>query len=522
MVQLLKCPFRFIVMALKRLLSSGRTLSSAAVYNSTNVPITQTQLFINNEFVPAQSGKRFEVINPASGDVICDVAEADSADVDIAVAAAKKAFQFGSTWRTMDASQRGVLMYKLADAIERDIDYIAALETLDNGKPFKDSKNIDTALVINCLRYFAGWADKIHGKTIPSDGSTFVYTKHEPVGVVGGITPWNFPLLMAFWKLSPILACGNTVVLKVAEQTPLTALYIAKLAVEVGFPPGVINILSGYGPTAGGAIANHPDINKVGFTGSTEVGKIIQQAAGASNLKRVTLELGGKSPNIIFDDCDLEQAVAGAHMGLFFNVGQCCCAGSRIYVQEGIYEKFVKRMVEKAEARVLGDPFDPKTNHGPQIDDVQLEKILALIETGKAQGANLETGGTRFGDKGYFVKPTVFSDVKDDMDISTNEIFGPVMQVTSFKDTDEVIERANNTEYGLAAAVFSKNVDTIHHVTSALQAGKIWVNTYNVLVCQSPFGGYKQSGFGRDLGEYALSHYTEVKCVTTAIPQKNS
>jgi len=312
-------------------------------------------------------------------------------------------------------------------------------------------------------------------------------------------------------------------VMKVAEQTPLTALYVAKLAKEVGFPEGVINVLSGYGPTAGGAIASHMNIEKVGFTGSTEVGKIIQEASAKSNLKRVTLELGGKSPNIIFDDCDLEQAVEAAHMGVFFNVGQCCCAGTRIYVQETLYEKFVQRMVEKAQKeRILGDPFDPMTNHGPQIDGVQLNKILGLVDSGVKQGASLQTGGSQHGDKGFFMQPTVFADVQDHMDISTQEIFGPVMQISSFKDTDEVIERANNSNYGLAAAVFTKNVDRMYHISSALKAGNMWVNCYNVLVPQSPFGGYKESGFGRDLGEYALNHYTEVKCVTLAIPQKNS
>ncbi|KAL5257650.1 hypothetical protein ACHWQZ_G012540 [Mnemiopsis leidyi] len=366
------------------------TAAAAAVaYNSKNVPVHQTKLFINNEFVESVSGKRFEVINPATGDLICDVAEADKEDVDIAVAAARKAVEYGSPWRTMDASQRGRLMYKWADAIERDLDYIAALETLDNGKPLNDSRGADLPLVINTLRYFAGWCDKIQGKTIPSDGSNFVYTRHEPVGVVGGITPWNFPLGMFAWKIAPILACGNTCVMKVAEQTPLTALYVAKLAKEVGFPEGVINVLAGYGPTAGRAIAYHMDIEKVGFTGSTEVGKLVQEASAKSNLKRVTLELGGKSPNIIFDDCDLEQAVAASHMGVFFNVGQCCCAGTRIYVQDTMYEKFVERMVQKAQQdRILGDPYDPRTNHGPQIDDVQLNKILGLVESGIQQGAS--------------------------------------------------------------------------------------------------------------------------------------
>lgn len=506
----------------RTLLRCHSTAAAAIAYNSKNVPIEQTKLFINNEFVEAASGKRLEVINPSTGDTICDVAEADKADVDIAVAAARSAFNYGSEWRTMNASNRGRLMYKWADAIERDIHYIAALETLDNGKPFNDSLHVDIPLVINTLRYYAGWADKVHGKTIPSDGGTFVYTRHEPVGVVGGITPWNFPLAMFAWKIAPILACGNTCVMKVAEQTPLTALYCAKLAKEVGFPDGVINILSGYGPTAGGAIASHMDIEKVGFTGSTEVGKIIQMESAKSNLKRVTLELGGKSPNIVFDDCDLDQAVAASHMAVFFNVGQCCCAGTRLYVQETMYEKFVEKMVEKAQNRILGDPYDPKTNHGPQIDGEQLNKILGLVDSGVKQGASLQTGGAQFGDKGFFMQPTVFADVQDHMDISTQEIFGPVMQISSFKDEEEIIERANNTNFGLAAAVFTKNLDRMYHISTALKAGTVWGNCYNVLVPQSPFGGFKESGFGRDLGEYALNHYTEVKCVTLAVPQKNS
>lgn len=506
-----------------RSLTRGKSTAAAAVaYNNKNVPIRQTQLFINNEFVDAVSGDRLEVFHPATGEVICDVAEGDKADVDIAVAAARKAFEVGSPWRTMDASMRGRLIYKLADAIENDIEYIAALETLDNGKPYSDSLDVDVPLVINTLRYFAGWADKIHGKTIPSDGSNFVYTRHEPVGVVGGITPWNFPLAMFAWKVAPMLACGNTAVMKVAEQTPLTALYVAKLAKDVGFPAGVLNVISGHGHTAGQALGMHMDVDKIGFTGSTEVGKLIQQYSAQSNLKRVTLELGGKSPNIVFDDCNLDAAVDAAHMGVFFNVGQCCCAGTRLYVQESIYDHFVERMVEKAQHRVLGDPYDPSTNHGPQIDGEQLNKIIGLVNSGVEQGASLQTGGAQHGDKGFYMQPTVFADVKDHMNISTDEIFGPVMQISSFKDEDEVISRANNTPYGLAAAVFTNDINRMYKMTSSLKAGSVWGNTYNVLVPQSPFGGFKESGHGRDLGEYALNHYTEVKCVTLAVPQKCS
>ena len=472
------------------------------------------KIFTNNEWDDALSGKTFPTINPATGEKICDVAEGDKADVDKAVAAACEAFKLGSMWRTMDASQRGVLLNKLADLIERDREYLARLETLNNGKPISESAD-DLSETIKCYRYYAGWADKIHGKTIPVDGSFFTFTRHEPVGVCGQIIPWNYPLLMQAWKLAPALCAGNTVILKPAEQTPLTALYVASLIVEAGFPPGVVNIVPGYGPTAGAAIAYHPDVDKVAFTGSTEVGHLIQQAAGASNLKRVTLELGGKSPIIIFADCgDLDYAVEVSHDALFSNQGQCCSAASRTFVEESIYDEFVRKSVERARKRKVGDPFNPDCEQGPQIDQEQFDKIMDLIASGKKEGAKLGCGGRRFGDKGFFIEPTVFSDVQDNMRIAKGEIFGPVMQILKFKTVEEVIRRANSTNYGLAAAVMTSNLDKALMVSQALQAGSVWVNCYNVVTPQTPFGGFKQSGNGRELGVYGLQQYSEIKTVT--------
>ncbi|XP_074015846.1 aldehyde dehydrogenase, mitochondrial isoform X1 [Numenius arquata] len=484
--------------------------------------IACNKIFINNEWHDAVSKKTFPTINPATGEVICQVAEGDKADVDKAVKAAKAAFQLGSPWRRMDASHRGKLLNRLADLIERDRAYLAALETLDNGKPYSISYLVDLDMVVKCLRYFAGWSDKFHGKTIPLDGDFFCYTRHEPVGVCGQIIPWNFPLLMQAWKLGPALATGNVVVMKVAEQTPLSALYVANLIKEAGFPPGVVNIIPGYGPTAGAAISSHMDVDKVAFTGSTEVGHLIQKAAAESNLKRVTLELGGKSPNIIMSDADMDWAVDQAHFALFFNQGQCCCAGSRTYVQEDIYHEFVERSVEKAKARVVGNPFDFKTEQGPQVDEEQFKKILGYISTGKREGAKLLCGGNPAADRGYFIQPTVFGDVQDNMTIAREEIFGPVMQILKFKTIEEVIERANDSKYGLAAAVFTKDLDKANYVSQSLRAGTVWVNCYDVFGAQAPFGGYKASGNGRELGEYGLEAYVEVKNVTIKIPQKNS
>jgi aldehyde dehydrogenase (NAD+) len=369
-------------------------------------------------------------------------------------------------------------------------------------------------LTIACYRYYAGWADKIQGKTIPISGNYFCYTRLEPVGVVGQIIPWNFPLLMQAWKLAPALATGNTVVLKPAEQTPLTALRVGELILEAGFPAGVVNIVPGYGPTAGAAIARHMDIDKVAFTGSTEVGHLIMEASAKSNLKRVTLELGGKSPNIVFADADMEQAVEGSHFALFFNQGQCCCAGSRLYVEEKCYDEFVERSVARAKKRTVGDPLDPATEQGPQVDDAQFDKVMSYIEAGKKEGAKLLCGGDRVGSRGYFVRPTVFADVKDDMKIAQEEIFGPVMTILKFRDMDELVDRANKTMYGLAAGVWTRDISKAHAIANSVRAGTVWVNCYDVFDAAAPFGGFKQSGIGRELGEYGLQQYTEVKTVT--------
>nr|AVR59245.1 aldehyde dehydrogenase 1 [Platynereis dumerilii] len=489
-------------------------------------PITQpevkcTQIFINNEFRNSVNGKTFPTINPTTGEVICQVQEGGKADIDVAVAAARKAFELGSPWRRMDASDRGRLIIKFSDLLERDAVYIGSLETLDNGKPFKDAF-LTVFAAVKMLRYFAGLADKNVGQTIPVDGDYFTYTRHEPVGVCGSIIPWNFPIVMWALKFAPAIATGNVVVIKPAEQTPLTALYLAALTKEAGFPPGVVNVVPGFGPTAGAALSEHMDVDKIAFTGSTDVGKIIQIASGKSNLKNVTLELGGKSPNIIMDDVNLDEAVEMAHFALFFNMGQVCIAGSRTYVHEKIYDEFVKKATARAQKRVVGSPWDKETESGPQIDQTQMEKILELIESGKKEGAKLQTGGVRKGDKGYFIESTVFSDVTDNMRIAREEIFGPVQQIIKFKDIDEVIKRANDSSYGLAAAVFTKDLDKAIKVSNGLQAGTVWVNTYHALHTQAPFGGYKMSGIGREFGTYGLQQYTQVKTVTMKISEKNS
>lgn len=486
-----------------------------------NPSVLYTGIFIDNEWHRSRSGKTFPTLNPTTGETIADVQEGDAADIDIAVNAASKAFKFGSPWRTMDASERGLLLHRLADLMERDRAYLASLETLDNGKPYKAAYEFDVTRSIETLRYYAGWADKNHGKTIPADGNFFAYTRHEPVGVCGQIIPWNFPILMMTWKLGPALATGNVVVLKPAEQTPLTALYIAQLTKDAGFPNGVVNVVPGYGK-AGAALVAHNLVDKIAFTGSTQVGKLVQQGAAMSNLKRTTLELGGKSPNIIFKDSDLDYAVETAHFALFYNMGQCCCAGSRTFVEDSIYDEFVERSAARAKSRVVGDPFDSNVEHGPQIDEEQRNRIMSLIETGKQQGAKLVSGGTTVGDRGYFVAPTVFANVDDHMTIAKEEIFGPVQQILKFSSLNEVITRANNTDYGLAAAVFTKDIDKANYITQGLRAGTVWVNTYNTLVPQVPFGGYKMSGHGREFGEYGLEAYTEVKSVIIKVNQKNS
>jgi aldehyde dehydrogenase (NAD+) len=488
-------------------------MSSASKSKIIKAPkVSNQKLFINGKWVNSISGKTFATLNPSTGQEICQVAEADSADVDLAVKAARKAFESGP-WKKMSAAERGRRINKLADLMEQNLPELAALESLDNGKPLRDSLNADLPLSIKAYRYYAGWCDKTHGKTIPVEGEYFCYTKHEPVGVVGQIIPWNFPLLMTAWKWAPALATGCTIVLKPAEQTPLTALRMAALAQEADIPDGVINVLPGFGPTAGAAITSHMDIDKVAFTGEGSTGQLVMQAAAKSNLKRVSLELGGKSPNVVFADADLDAAVEGAYFGLFFNQGQCCCAGSRLFVEEKIHDAFVEKLVARAKKQRIGDPFDMATTQGPQISQEQCDRIMGYIDIGISEGANLLSGGKRVGNKGYFIQPTIFDGVKDNMRIAKEEIFGPVMNILKFKDVDEVIQRGNKTFYGLAAAIWTKDITKAHRLANSLRAGTVWVNCYDVFDAAAPFGGFKMSGIGRELGEYALSLYTEVKTV---------
>jgi len=469
-----------------------------------------TGLFINNEFVKAADGKTFEVINPATEKVICSVQEGTEKDIDIAVSAARKAFE--GPWRKETPENRGKLLVKLANLFEENLDLLASVEALDNGKAVNMAK-VDIGMCAGCLRYYGGWADKIEGKTVDTTPDTFNYIRKEPIGVCGQIIPWNFPLLMWAWKIGPAIACGNTVVMKTAEQTPLGALVAATLVKKAGFPPGVINVISGFGKTAGAALASHMDVDKVAFTGSTVVGRTILKAAASPNLKKVTLELGGKSPNIVFADADIDNAISWVNFGIFFNHGQCCCAGSRIYVQDSIYDKFVERFKERAQKNVVGDPFAKDTFQGPQVSQVQFDRIMNYIQAGKDAGAKVEIGGNRKGDQGYFIEPTIFSNVTEDMKIVQEEIFGPVCSISKFKDKEEAIRVGNKTTYGLAAAVHTSNLNTAIEVSNALKAGTVWVNTYNTLHHQLPFGGYKESGIGRELGEDALANYTQTKTV---------
>jgi len=482
------------------------------------VQVKYTQLLIDGQFVNAASGKTFPTFDPRTGDVIANVAEGDAPDVNRAVKAARKAFDVGP-WPKMTAYERSCIMLRFADLLEKHNDEIAALETWDNGKPYEQASLVEVPMAVRLFRYYAGWADKIHGLTVPADGPYHVQTLHEPIGVAGQIIPWNFPLLMFAWKVGPALACGNSIVLKSAEQTPLTALYAAKLFHEAGLPPGVLNIVSGFGPTAGAAIARHMDIDKVAFTGSTETGKAVLELASKSNLKPVTLELGGKSPFIVCEDADVDQAVELAHFALFFNQGQCCCAGSRTFVHESIHDEFVEKAKARCLSRVVGDPFRKGVEQGPQIDQEQFNKILRYIKAGKESGAKLVTGGDQIGTKGFYIMPTIFSDVQDDMAIATDEIFGPVQSIIKFKTLDEVIKRANASRYGLAAGVFTQNIETANTLTRALRVGTVWVNCFDIFDAGIPFGGYKMSGTGREKGIYSLQNYLQVKAVVT--PLKN-
>lgn len=476
-----------------------------------HVKIEHTDLFINNEFVPAKSGKRFNSINPTNGEVMASLAEADAADVDIAVKAARVAYE--TVWKFVGPNARANLMLRLAELMEKNINTLAALESHDNGKTYGIAKAVDLTECINTIRYFGGWASKIEGKSIQVDGTYDVKTVHEPFGVVGAIIPWNFPMLMLCWKFGPCLATGNCLVLKTSEKTPVTALYFASLVKEAGFPPGVVNILSGYGPTAGAALAKHMDVDKVAFTGSTAVGRQLLHYSADSNLKKVTLELGGKSPAIIFPDVDLDAAVAGAAFGIFFNAAQCCCAASRTYVHESVYDEFVARSKKHAASITLSCQSNDMMSMGPIVDETQHKKVLGFIDAGKTDGAHLETGGSKGSDKGFYVQPTVFSGVTDNMRIARDEIFGPVQSIFKFSTIEEVVARANDTQYGLAASVWTNDLDVASIMSANLKAGTVWINCHNALLRAVPFGGYKQSGMGRDLGEYALHEYTQVKSI---------
>ncbi len=475
------------------------------------VKIKQGKLFINGKWVNSVSGKTFDTLNPATEEIITSVAEGDSADIDLAVGAARKAFEEGP-WRNVDARERGKILLRIVELIDKNKEELALLETMDNGKPISETTNVDIPLGIDCFLYYAGWADKIHGETIPVRGEFFNYTLREPVGVVGQIIPWNFPLLMAAWKIAPALACGNTVVLKPAEQTPLTALRLGEICQEAGLPDGVLNIVTGYGPTAGAALAAHMDVDKIAFTGENTTGRTIMQAA-SKNLKRISLELGGKSPNIVFADSDIDSAVAGAMRGIFFNQGEVCCAGSRLFLEKSIHEEFVDKLSNKAAGMRVGNPEDAGTQMGAQVSKEQFDKILGYIDTGKQEGAKLVTGGERCGEKGYFIRPTIFDAVDNNMKIAREEVFGPVVSAITFDDVSEMVRQSNLSIYGLAAAVWTRDIKKAHRLARDLKAGTIWINTYNTFDAASPFGGFKQSGFGRELGVHALELYTQVKSV---------
>jgi phenylacetaldehyde dehydrogenase len=474
------------------------------------------KMLINGQWVNAASGKTFPTYNPATGEVLAQVAEGDRDDVEQAVRAARKAFDNGP-WRRMTASERGRLVWKLGDLIEQHAEEFAYIESLDNGKPLKVAKAADVPLAADLFHYMAGWATKIEGNTIPiSVPGHFAYTLREPIGVVAQIIPWNFPLLMAAWKLGPALATGCTVILKPAEQTPLSALRLGELIQEAGFPDGVVNIIPGYGETAGAALAAHPDVDKIAFTGSTEVGKLIVHAA-AGNLKKVSLELGGKSPNVIFKDADLETAIPGAASAIYFNHGQCCCAGSRLYVEKSVYDQVVEGVAERAKKIRVGAGLDPDTQMGPLVSTEQLDRVCGYLESGFSEGAKAVAGGKKAGDRGYFVEPTLLVDTNENMKVVKEEIFGPVVTAMPFSDPEEIVPRANDSEYGLAAGVWTRDINKAHRMAAHLRAGTVWINCYNVFDAALPFGGYKQSGWGREMGHEVLNNYTQTKAVCAKI-----
>ncbi len=486
-------------------------MTEATLTRSVPDVLAPGRLFIGGEWQDAESGKTFEVIDPARAEVVTEVAEADAADIDRAVRAAREAFE--GDWRKTTPRQRGRLMWKLAERLEERKDEIALVETLNNGKPLFES-GIDVAMTIQTFEYYAGWATKIEGETIPvSVPFQFNYTLREPIGVVGAIVPWNFPLNLASWKVAPALAAGCTVVLKPATETPLTALLLADAAAEVGFPPGVLNVVPGQGRTAGEALVAHPGVDKIAFTGSTAVGQHIARVA-VDTVKRVSLELGGKSPNIVFADADLPVAAKGALNGIFYGKGEVCAAGSRLLVEESAHEQLVGMVAEGADGMKVGDPLEKGTRIGAVVSEQQMETVLGYIRKGVEEGARVVAGGGRADiEPGYFVKPTVFDDVTSDMTIAREEIFGPVLATLTFDGVEEAIELANDSMYGLAAAVWTSDVKKAHYVASRLKAGTVWINTYNLYDPASPFGGYKESGYGRDLGRHALEGYTQVKSV---------
>ncbi|XP_062087023.1 aldehyde dehydrogenase family 2 member C4-like [Humulus lupulus] len=475
-----------------------------------------TKLFIDGEFVHALSGKTFETIDPRNGEVIAKVAKGDKEDVDLAVKAARVAFDHGP-WPRLPGSERGKIIMKFADLIDQNTEELAILDSLDAGKLLSEGKSMGIPGAAELLRYYAGAADKVHGQVLKMSSPLQAYTLLEPIGVVGHIIPWNFPTSLFFTKVSPALAAGCTMVVKPAEQTPLSALYYAHLAKLAGVPDGVLNVVTGFGHTAGAAISHHMDVDMVSFTGSAEVGREIMKAAASSNLKHVSLELGGKSPLIVFDDADVDLASDLALLGFCFNKGEVCAASTRLYVQEGIYDEFEKKLVEKAKALVIGDPFDPQVRYGPQVDKVQFDKILSYIEHGKREGATLLTGGKPIGEKGYYIEPTIFTNVKEDMMIVKDEIFGPVVGLMKFKTVEEAIQRANDSKYGLAAGIMTKDLNVANTVSRSVRAGSVWINCYFAIDKDCPFGGYKMSGFGRDFGLDALHKYMQLKSVVTPI-----